>query len=118
LLETVLTNRGIKLEDVENYLNTTEDDIIDPKRIKNIECGVKLLISHIQANHDIFIQVDADADGFTSAAVLINYLNRLFPAFTQNNIIYRIHDEKTHGIILDTIPKDVKLVIAPDSSSN
>jgi single-stranded-DNA-specific exonuclease len=36
----------------------------------------------------------------------------------QNNIYYRIHTGKQHGIILDTIPKDVKLVIAPDSSSN
>lgn len=29
-----------------------------------------------------------------------------------------MHNGKTHGIITDTIPKDVKLVIAPDSSSN
>ena len=36
----------------------------------------------------------------------------------QNNIYYRIHIGKQHGIILDTIPVDVKLVIAPDSSSN
>jgi single-stranded-DNA-specific exonuclease len=36
----------------------------------------------------------------------------------QNNISYRIHTGKQHGIILDTIPEDVKLVIAPDSSSN
>lgn len=118
LLETVLTNRGIKLEDVENYLNTTEDDIIDPKRIKNIDQGVKLLISHIQANHDIFVQVDADADGFTSAAVFINYLNKLFPSFVNNHIKYRVHEEKQHGIILETIPKNTKLVIIPDAGSN
>jgi single-stranded-DNA-specific exonuclease len=36
----------------------------------------------------------------------------------QNNIYYRIHTGKQHGIILDTIPDDVKLVICPDSSSN
>ncbi len=29
-----------------------------------------------------------------------------------------MHEGKQHGLILDTIPKDVKLVIAPDSSSN
>ena len=29
-----------------------------------------------------------------------------------------MHDGKQHGIIYDTIPEDVKLVIAPDSSSN
>jgi single-stranded-DNA-specific exonuclease len=36
----------------------------------------------------------------------------------QNNITYRLHEGKQHGIILDTVPDDVKLVIAPDSSSN
>ena len=36
----------------------------------------------------------------------------------QNNIYYRIHTGKQHGIILETVPDDVKLVICPDSSSN
>jgi len=36
----------------------------------------------------------------------------------QSNIYYRIHTGKQHGILLETIPDDVKLVIAPDSSSN
>ena len=36
----------------------------------------------------------------------------------RNNIFYRIHTGKQHGILLETIPEDVKLVIAPDSSSN
>jgi single-stranded-DNA-specific exonuclease len=57
-------------------------------------------------------------DGYTSASHLINYLNCLFPSFVQNNIYYRLHNGKEHGIIVDTVPGDVKLVIAPDSSSN
>lgn len=77
-----------------------------------------MLIKHINANHKIMIQIDSDCDGFTSASHLINYLYCLFPGFVQNNICYRIHTGKQHGIILETIPKDVKLVIAPDSSSN
>ena len=77
-----------------------------------------MLIKHISADHKILIQIDSDCDGYTSAALLINYLNCLFPAFVQNNIIYRFHNGKEHGIILTTIPDDVQLVIAPDSSSN
>ena len=45
-------------------------------------------------------------------------MNCLFPGYVQNNVYYRIHNGKEHGIILNTIPADVKLVIAPDSSSN
>ena len=57
-------------------------------------------------------------DGYTSAATLLNYLNCLFPSFVQNNISYRIHTGKQHGIILDTVPDSIKLVIVPDASSN
>ena len=32
--------------------------------------------------------------------------------------MYRFHSGKEHGIIVSTVPEDVKLVIAPDSSSN
>ena len=77
-----------------------------------------MLIYHISMNDKILVQIDSDCDGYTSAAVLINYLHALFPGFVENNITYRFHEGKEHGIILETIPEDVKLVIAPDSSSN
>lgn len=118
MVEQVLVNRGIKLNEVEHYLHTTENDILDPLMIARIEDGVKMLISHISQGHKIFVQIDSDCDGYTSAATLINYLNRLFPGFVQSNISYRLHEGKAHGLILETIPADVKLVIAPDSSSN
>ncbi len=77
-----------------------------------------MLIKHISQNDKVLIQVDSDCDGYTSAALLMNYLYCLFPSFVNNNISYRVHMGKQHGIIPDTIPEDVKLVIAPDSSSN
>ena len=117
-VEQVLANRGIAPENVEHYLNTTDEDILSPRLIMNIEEGVKVLIKAISRGDKILVQIDSDCDGYTSAAALINYLNRLFPGFVQSNIYYRIHTGKQHGIILETIPDDVKLVIAPDSSSN
>ena len=115
-VEQVLANRGIAPENVEHYLNTTDEDILNPKLIMNIEEGVKVLIKHISQGDKILVQIDSDCDGYTSAAALINYLNRLFPGFVQTNIYYRIHTGKQHGILLETIPEAVKLVIAPDSS--
>ena len=117
-VEQVLANRGIAPEDVEHYLNTTDEDILSPMLIMNIEEGVKVLIKHIAQGDKVLVQIDSDCDGYTSAAALINYLNRLFPGFVQTNVYYRIHTGKQHGILLETIPEDVKLVIAPDSSSN
>ena len=80
--------------------------------------GFKMLATAINGNKIILIWVDSDADGYTSAASLVNYLHNLFPAFTENNIIFKFHKGKEHGIIADEIPDSVGLVIAPDSSSN
>lgn len=118
VVERVLSNRGIMPENIEHYLKTTDADIIDPSTIANIEVGAKMLISHIAQGDYILCQVDSDADGYTSSSELLNYLNILFPNFVQSHIIYRIHTGKQHGIIPSTVPANVKLVIAPDSSSN
>ena len=118
VVEQVFVNRGIPADEVTHYLNTSEADVIDPATITNMETGAKMLVSHIAQGHKVLVQIDSDCDGFTSAAVLINYLNCLFPGFVQNNVFYRPHTNKAHGIIPETVPSDVKLVIAPDSSSN
>ena len=85
-VERVLTNRGIALAEIEHYLHTTDNDILDPKTIKNVDNGAKMLIKHISQNDDILVQIDSDCDGFTSAATLINYLYCLFPAFVTNHV--------------------------------
>lgn len=77
-----------------------------------------MLIIHIAQNDDIMIQVDADADGLTSAALLINYLNMLFPAYAQTHISYRLHEGKQHGVIPTTVKDNIKLVVIPDAGSN
>jgi hypothetical protein len=55
VVEQVLINRGIKLEDVSHYLNTSDDDILPPENIANIKTGAKILISHIAQNDNIMI---------------------------------------------------------------
>lgn len=117
-VEQVLVNRGIPYDQINHYLNTTDNDILDPRLIPHLDEGAKMLIKHISQNDKVLIQVDSDCDGYTSAALLINYLYCLFPSFVNNNISYRVHMGKQHGIIPDTIPEGVRLVIAPDSSSN
>ena len=106
------------MAEVKEYLNTTDSDILDYNLIDNLEEGAKMLIKHISQEDDILVQVDPDADGYCSSAILINYLNCIFPGFVQTHIIYQLHDDKAHGIVLNSIPETVKMVIAPDSSSN
>lgn len=113
-----MINRGIAYNNISHYLNTTDEDIYDPKLLKNIHEGAKILINQIINKQPMMIQIDSDCDGLTSAALLINYIYMLFPSYAESNILYRLHDGKEHGIIPETVPEGITLVIAPDSSSN
>lgn len=116
VVEQVFKNRGIL--DAYKYLHTSKTDLHSPLLLDNIREGAIMLMRHIKADDIIFVQVDEDCDGYTSAALLINYLNRLFPYFTQHNVIYRTHRFKEHGICVEEIPPEVRLVIVPDAGSS
>ena len=115
-IEHVLLNSGI--EDVQHFINTVATDILSPLGLDNIKNGAQLLVSHIAQGSKVLVIIDSDCDGYCSSAIFINYLNNLFPAFVQNNISYKPHSGKPHGIVMEMIPDDVKLVIAPDSASS
>ena len=115
IIEQVLSNRGIK--DVYGFLNIKAVPH-NFNLLNNLEDGVKLYIKHVYNKSKVVIQVDSDVDGLTSAATFINYSNKLFPYFTQNNISFILHDEKSHGLASGKIPEDVKLIIIPDAGSS
>ena len=117
-VERVLTNRGIPLQNIKHYLHTTNEDILDPKLLDNIEKGAKMLVKHIANKDKTLVVVDCDCDGFTSSALLLNYLNKLFPGFISNQVDYFIHEGKAHGIEEFNGLEEYKLIICPDSSSN
>lgn len=112
-VKEILAAKNIK--DVEKFTNPSIEDVHHFSRLKNMDKGIELLLSHIHSKNNIFIQVDSDLDGYTSAAVLIKYLMDTFP---QINITWGLQKGKEHGIIIDQIPSEAKLVIAPDSGSS
>ena len=120
-VQQILSNRGIKEKDFFHYLNTTDKDINEAEMLgyENLKAGASALIKHINNNDNIFIIVDSDCDGYTSSALLMNYLYDIFPSFVINNIDYFIHEGKEHGLS-DCIDKALEydMVICPDSSSN
>lgn len=118
VVEQIFKTRGIQPDEIQHFLQPTISDLYAPELLDNMKQGAQMLISHIAQKNRIMVQVDSDADGMTSSALLINYLNTLFPSYAQSKIYYRVHEGKEHGILLDTIPDDIKLVIAPDSSSS
>lgn len=116
--EQILVNRGFLRENISHYLNTTDADNLPFTLIDNIEQGAKMLLRHLADEKPIWCIVDADADGYCSSAILLNYLHRLVPSIVENKIIYTHHPSKQHGIFLEQMPAGVGLVIVPDAGSN
>lgn len=117
-IEQVMVNRGIPREWIHLYLNLDDSVCLDPYGLDNIELGARRLLKAVLNQEIIYVQVDSDCDGYTSAAVLINYLHRVFPATVENKVRYGLHTKKHHGIAMEDIPSGCTLVVAPDSSSN
>ena len=119
----ILVNRGINFKEVGHYLNLTDADINDPECFgKELLMGAATEIyKAIKNEDDICVIVDADCDGYTSSAILINYLYDIAPKFTENHVQYFLHESKQHGLsdAMDWIEAiGPGLVIVPDAGSN
>lgn len=122
-ISQILTNRGIKLSEIHHYLNTTDEDISNEELFgkETINEATIKLVQAIQNNKDTLVLVDCDCDGYTAAAILINYLYDLFPTFVENHLKYYLHENKTHGLsdCMDYIEdNNFELIIIPDAASN
>ena len=123
IIEQILTNRGIALEQIPHYLHTTDSDINPPEALgqDKLKAAAALLIKIISSNGKTLVIIDSDADGFTSSAILINYLYDLFPSWVDNKLEYILHTGKQHGLndhIDDILECNYQLVIIPDAGSN
>lgn len=122
-IEQILTNRGIKYEEINHYLNTTNRDICSPELFGTdiLQRAASILIQTIATNQLAIMIVDADCDGFTSAALLYNYLYDLFPQWTATHLQYNLHNGKQHGLndqIQAILKQNPLLVLIPDAGSN
>lgn len=118
-LENLLKFRGV--DNLEEFLNPTEASLLNSILLDNMAKGGELLeeILH-KDNSKILIVVDADVDGYTSGAIIYNYIHSIAP---NQYIDYVLHEHKEHGLqdhyqelLEGNISYD--LVILPDSSSN
>ena len=64
---------------------------LDPHRLEHIDAAVDRLLYHLRRNSAILFVVDADADGFTSSAVLWLYIKHIFP---NANLEFTVHTHK------------------------
>ena len=109
----VLRARGIS--DPDRYRRPSKGDLHNPALLDGVVEGVQLLKKHIALGSKLFMQVDSDADGYSSAAVFYNYMHQVAP---QIEIVWRVHTGKQHGVIPSSVPQDCELVVIIDAGSN
>ena len=121
----LLYDRGILKEGEDNlwYFEPTRENLCDPIALDHMEEGFAMFKKHLEAGSHIRLYVDCDADGFTSSAAFINYLNDfLKEKYPKVTISYHIPGGKEHGLrtVMNelTDKKICDLIVLPDSSSN
>lgn len=118
-IEQILYNRGIPKDKQEEWYNAGWNNVYDWCELGYdlMEQACVELIKAIDLEENVCIIVDADADGFTSSAILINYLYSRFENWTLNHLSYVMHEGKQHGFadVMDKIlATNPSLVISPD----
>lgn len=116
----LLRARGI--EDIEHFLNPTEEHSLQSwNDLYDMEDCVKGMIATLELDKPhLALVVDCDVDGFTSAAILYQYIKDIKP---NAEIDYYLHDGKQHGLsdtynkILDK-DEHYSLCLVPDAGSN
>lgn len=119
-LNDMLVARGVAPEDLEKFKNPSRETCeIDWHNLDNIEDGVELLHSYLAKNARICFVIDADADGFTSSAIIWSYIKELYP---NADLSFKCQEGKRHGLkhLTSTFVYDdhYDLVVCPDSSTN
>ena len=114
--KNLLRARGV--DNVDEFLLPSEKNLQSWEDLDNIKLGVDLVKNTINDKKPYAILIDPDNDGFTSFAILYQYLKRLNP---EKEIEYFVHSAKQHGLE-DTYQvfqdKEYSVVFLPDSSSN
>lgn len=121
VLGSILESRGIS--DIRKFLSPDESCLEDESLFDNIGVAANTLLEHIQNDKDISIVVDCDADGFTSASMMYQYIEELIVHFnSKTKLYYVVHDDKKHGLDKTTVDnlekQNTDLIIIPDAGSN
>ncbi len=116
LFDKIFENRGVPKEKVSMFYNPKEIKEFSLEKLDYLTEAAKLFQEKISKKVGIII--DSDTDGYTSSAVLINYINDLE---LEVDLTIFIHPGKEHGITQNIIERvqelGIDFLIVPDAGS-
>ena len=123
----LLMERGLTPEELQYFLEVPDDRALqEPEGLDYIDKANEMFneMINLSSQYAIAIVVDSDVDGFTSAAIFIQYFRHFN---SEVEIIPILHKGKGHGLsdtyndILEhyiTGFENIKYVVLPDAGSN
>lgn len=116
-LHQIIKNRGVPVNKISQYINTTDDDINDPYLLDNIKTAATTLHEAVEKKQKMLVVVDCDCDGYTSAALFINFFYKIYPEY---KIDFVMHEGKQHGLndLSKSLIQQYDILMIPDASSN
>lgn len=117
-VKNLLRERGV--EDPDRFLNVGSDALGSYRDIDRLQYAVSILFNILKYDSKILLIVDCDCDGYTSSAIMYQYIKHINP---NTEIDYLIHEGKQHGLedhfeYLQNCNEAYDLVIIPDAGSN
>ena len=113
---------NLSAEEKEKFFNPTIDNELSPSLLDNIQEAYQMLLTHCAAGGQIYVPIDPDVDGYTSAALFFNYMCDVVSDDFAFSLNYHVPEGKEHGLatIMDWFPEDGNgsLIVMLDSSSN
>lgn len=122
--ERLLYNRGIDANNQEKWLLAGKSNYNDWRLLDNMESAVEKVHNAVENFLPTVIVQDCDCDGYTSTAIMINYLYMRSPNFVKQCVRVIGHSGKQHGLSdlmnkikeIDTgVADGLGLILIPDA---
>lgn len=111
----ILASRGVKDPTAWRH----SDRMNDWRLLGDIYNAIDQLALAVKLGWKICLAVDCDCDGFSSSAIMFNFLctDLHVPI---SHLTYRVHEGKQHGLadLMDVIPSDTQFLIVPDAGTS
>ncbi len=116
LLKTLLYKRGLRMDEIQDFLYSQNLDLVDSSKIYGMEKAVRVIEERIKKGGKIIIHGDFDVDGVCATTILFDYLYYKRGADVFPIIPNRI--DEGYGLSEKTIQKAIdlggKLIITVD----
>lgn len=120
-INELLMERGLNQEELDYFLSVPDDSYLQsPDALDYIRQAADMFeeMMYLTDESTIAVVVDSDVDGFTSAAIFIQYLQKFNKLV---NIVPILHKGKGHGLsdtFNEVVNTNPTFVVIPDAGSN